>query len=268
MDTSGAPTSPPAPAASSNKKLALGSVVVLVLLVAVGLWTRRADFVSSMPTEKDMPLIMKEAAGTAAIPANDPPARKAIRDSFRYLLHEAKSYDEELEARLRTPAMVNLLKPLSFGHVPTMEQLITELRELKDLEAAHLEAVQRFPEVAQENLQKAGLSAAGKQAFERGMAKGMAETVELLAASIAAEAEWIDAVIALYQFAIDHEGAIRVNNDFVLEFEDEVTQTEFDRLAAKVDELGKLSEEANAAFDAGQQKAQRETGLTRRDLAR
>jgi hypothetical protein len=269
METSGASSPPPAPTgSSSNKKLTIGSIAALILMVAVGVWTRRGDFGASMPTEKDMPVIMKEAAGTAPIPANDPPARKAIRDSFRYLLEEDKSYNEDLEERFRTRAMANLLRPSSFGHVPSMEELIRELRELKDVEAAHLEAVQRFPEVARENLQKAGLGARDVEAFEKGMAKGMGESVELLADAITAEAKWIDAVIALYQFAIDNDAAISVSNNFTLEFEDEVTQTEFDRLASRVDELGKVSEEANAAFDASQQNAQRKSGITRRDLAR
>lgn len=266
MNASDDPASPAG--ASRQKHLALGLVALLAVLVAAGLWLRRDRLDPSFPSARDLPGIMREAQGSIRVPANDTPARQAVRDSFRYLVEEDRRYDAELEKRFRTPLMAKLLEPASFGHVPSMQQLITELRALKELHGGYRIAVQRFPDVTKHNLERAGLSPSGVQGLTHLVESDRAETHRLLAAALEAEAHWLDAVSALYQFAVDHEASIRLGSDQQLEFEDEVTQIEFDRLAGRVDELGQQAEHAVAAFDAAPPKVRRKAGITRRQPGR
>jgi hypothetical protein len=235
-----------------NRK-AVASVAALVLMVVLGVY-RRAHRSPSLPSDADMVTVMKEAAGTSPIPSVDPPIRKAIRDSFKYILDENKSYTDEADRRFATRYLRNLLHPYSFAAAPYRQGAITELQALKELDQQHLAAVQRFPEVAKANMLSAGISEADAEGFAGGIRKGMGDE---FARATDLELKWLDAVLQLYQFTEENSSHIGTPSTSELMFDDDSVRSQFNEMAAKVDALGDQSAKAAAAFDTTQRRRQR-----------
>lgn len=219
-----------------------------------------------LPSETEMAMIMKEAAGTAPIGVRDTPIRKAIRDSFKYLLDENRSYEEQVDRRFKTKFMANLLHPYSFAVDSYRQGAMTELRSLKDLDQQHLAAVERFPEVAKSNLIGAGVSEANANAFAAGSKTGGGMHDFSRATDL--ELQWIDSLIDLYQFAEDNRTHIGMQTTAELTFDDENVRSQFVTLAKKADDLADQSAKAAALFEGGQQRRTQRMSFTARDVGR
>lgn len=245
-----------------NRKKVFGAIG-LVLMVALGVYRRIPR--STFPTEPEMATIMNEAAGSAPIPDRDTPTRKAIRDSFKYLLDENKSYEDEVNQRFRTKYMADLLHPYSFAVDPYRQGAVTGLRSLKDLDQQHLAAVQRFPEVAQSNLIAAGVSEAEAKAFAAGTKKGEGGGIDDFSRATDLELKWIDALLELYQFAEDNRTHIGMHTTAELTFDDENVRSQFMALARKVDDLADESAKVAAVFDSVHRRHRQRMSFTTRD---
>lgn len=243
----------------SNRNVLI-TLGVLAALIVVGVVVRK-NRKPGLPDERDIPAIMQEAMGKIPVPASDTPGRRAVRDSFKYLLEEDKSYTAEVEERYRTRALVNLMKPHSFAHAPLAEEVLAEMKSLRELEERNMAAVARFREVTRENLTTAGIPAGEVAAFDRGMEKGMASTLEMMARSSEADIKWIEAVIELYRYAIESNGSITVTDDFNLGFSDEGVRARFEELSAKVDEMAEMGDKASAEFNQNRENARKKFGM-------
>jgi len=238
-----------------NRKAVLGAItLVLVILFAVYRHTHR----NALPSEAEMATILKEAGGTAPIPSDDTPIRKAIRDSFKYLVDENRSYEDEASQRFRTKYMANLLHPYSFGVDTYRQGAMAELRSLKELDRQHMTAVQRFPEVAKTNLMSSGVSEADANAFAEGARKGEGGSGGIEDFSKATE---------LYQFADDNRTRIGMPTTAELTFEDEKARSQFMALAKKADDLADQSAKVASAFDTGQRRRMQRMWFTARDAS-
>jgi hypothetical protein len=232
----------------------------LILMVVLGVYRRIPR--NTLPSETEMATIMNEAAGTAPIPDGDKPIRKAIRDSFKYLLDENKSYEDEVNRRFRTKYMANLLHPYSFAVDPYRQGAMTELRSLKELDQLHMAAVQRFPEVAQSNLIAAGVFEADANAFAAGARKGEGGGIDDFSRATDLELQWIDALLELYQFAENNRGYIGMHSTAELTFDDEDVRSQFMALASKADDLADQSANVAAVFDSSHQRHRQRMSFT------
>lgn len=246
----------------NNKTVAAG--VVLVLMVVFGVY-RRSHHVS-LPPESEMPQIMNEAAGTARIPDPDTPGRKALRDSFKYLLDENKSYQIEADRHFLSGHLNGLLYPISFVRAGEPQEIIAELQQLKALDQQHLTAIQRFPDVFKANLTAAGASVADANAFERGMRNEISGgALDEVSRAMDLDMKWIDAAIELYQYANENQSNISGRCAARLEFTSDDVRAHFVYLSDKVDELGDQRDEATAAFNSRQRRNRHRMGLSSQD---
>jgi len=249
-----------------NRKVVLGAIaLILVILFGVYRHTHR----NSLPSEPEMATILKEASGAAPIPSDETPIRRAIRDSFKYLIDENKSYEGEVSQRFRSKYMANLLHPYSFAVDPYRQGAMTELRSLKELDQQHLAAVQRFPEVAKTNLVSAGVSEADANAFAEGARKGEGGSggIEDFSRATELELQWIDALLELYQFTDDNRTRIGMHTTDELTFEDENARSQFMALAKKADDVAEQSAKVASTFDTGQRRRVQRMWFTARDAS-
>jgi hypothetical protein len=246
-----------------NRKKVFVAIGV-VLMVVLGVYRRIPR--NTLPPETEMVTIMKAAAaGTVPIRGGDSPIRKAIRDSFKYLLDENRSYEDEVNQRFRTKYMANLLHPYSFAVDTYRQGAMTELRSLKDLDQQHMAAVQRFPEVAQSNLIAAGIREADANAFAAGTRKGEGGGIDDFSRATDLELKWIDALLELYQFAEDNRAHIGMHTTAELTFDDENVRSQFIALANKVDDLADQSAKVAVVFDSAHQRHRQRMSFTARD---
>jgi len=244
-----------------NRKKAFG-VMGLVLMVVLGVY-RRAHRGNTLPSETEMVAIMTEAMGTESIPGNDTPIRKAIRDSFKYLLDEDKSYEDKASQRYRTKYMSNLLRPYSFVVDPYRQGAVTELRSLKDLDQQHIAELQRFPEVARSNLISAGVSEADANTFAEGIKKGGGgASMEQLSRDTDLEMKWIDSLLELYHFAEDNRTHMGMPTTDELTFDDENVRSQFMAFANKADALAAERTKVSAASENGLQRRRPQISFT------
>lgn len=244
----------------NNKSLT--GIIVVALMIGSGMYWRSHHI--SLPSETEMPQILREAAGTAPIPQNDTPGRKALRDSFKQFLDENKSYQAEVDKHFTTGHLNGLLGANSLLSGDS-QQIVSELQELKDLDQKHLTALQNFPEIFKTNLSAAGASKAEVEAFERGMRKGMSGGLEGVEKSLELEMKWLDASVELYQYAGENQSHMHARGA-QLEFDDESVRQHFVELSQKVDDLGTQKDQAQAAFNNVQQQNRQKMGITAQDV--
>ena len=216
----------------------------------------------SLPSESDMAVIMKEAAGTQPVRGGDTPIRKAVRDSFKYLIDESRSYEDSVNEHFRNKYMANLLHPYSFAVDSYRQGAMTELRSLKELDQQHLAAVERFPEVAQANLKGAGVSEADAKAFAAGIRKGEGGGIDDFSRATDLELKWIDALLELYQFSEDNRTHLGMQTTAELTFDDEGVRSQFMALADKADNLADQSAKVAAVFGGGQPRRRERMSFT------
>src|SRR5262249_9026625 len=94
-------------------------------------------------SEKDVPILMREAAGLSPIREPDNAARKAIRDVYRELIESQRAYEAQVQA-LQTPAAANLLQAPSFASAETMQASLDHLQKMTTVEKQQGESLDRF----------------------------------------------------------------------------------------------------------------------------
>lgn len=247
----------------NNKTLA--TIGILVLMAAFGFYWRTHHV--KLPPESEMPQIVKEAAGTAPIPDPDTPGRKALRDSFKYLLEENKKYQIEADRYFIRGHLNGLLYANSFVRAGEPQEIIAELRQLKELDEQHFTALQNFPDVFKANLKAAGASAGDVDAFERAMQKEISGgAFDEVSQAMELDKKWIEAAIELYQYVSDNQSHISVRGAAQLEFDSDEVRSQFVYLSEKVEALGGQRDKATAAFNSYQQRNRRRRGLTSQDV--
>lgn len=247
-----------------NPKSVVG-IIILVLMISFGVYWRSHHVV--LPPETELPHILKEAAGTAPIPANDTSGRKALRDSFKYLVDENKAYQIATN-RLFTYGHLNgLLFPSTFTRPDGPQQIVKELQELKVVDEKHLKAIQRFPDVCREKLEDAGASKTEVEAFEQAMRKEMAGGLDQVTQAMELEMKWIDATVELYQYAADNSSHLSLRGATQLEFDNDDVRSQFMYLSQKVDELGEQRDTATANYQDLQRRNRQRLGVTEQDAS-
>ena len=246
----------------NTKTVAAG--IVLIMMAAFGVYWRSHHV--PLPPESEMPQIMKEAASTVPIPDPDTPGRKAIRDSFKYLLDENKSYQIEADRHFLSGHLNGLLYASSFVRAGEPQEIMAELQQLKALDQQHLTAIQRFPDVCKANLAAAGASGGDLDAFEVAMRKEMSGgALDEVSRAMDLDMKWIDAAIDLYQYANENQSQISGRGAARLEFTSDDVRAHFVSLSDKVDELGDQRDEATAAFNSRQKRNRHRMGLSSQD---
>lgn len=247
-----------------NPKTVVGGII-LVLMICFGVYWRSHHVV--LPPETELPQILKEAAGTAPIPADDNSGRKALRDSFKYLVDENKAYQIATNRLFNYGHLNGLLFPSTFTRPDVPQQMIKELQELRSVDQKHLEAIQKFPDVCKEKLEDAGASSAQVRAFEQAMRKEMAGGLDQVTQAMELDMKWIDATVELYQYAVDNVSHLSLRGATQLEFDNDEIRAQFMYLSDKVDELGEQRDTATANYQDLQQRNRRKLGITEADVS-
>ena len=209
-----------------------------------------------------MPQILKEAAGTAPMPASDTPGRKAIRVRSVSLLEENKSYQAESERYFVQGHLRNLMYANTFVDSNSRQAILAELQQLKQLDQRHLAAMQLFPEMFKQNLTAAGASAENVAAFERGMQEG------LRGGALDLDLKWIDAVSELYLYADQNQSHMTSSRYAQVQFDSDELRAQFVYLSDKVKETGQQRDNAMSEFENRQKQNRQRIGLTSQDVGR
>lgn len=252
---------PVTPSSNQGKVIAaIVAVVVVLLLVGVRLGVRMLGSGASLPDEREIAQLLKEAAGTSPIQRDDP-GRRAIRDGFRYLLQVNSEHEAQTNAQLATYEMQALMSPTSF--LPEAAARTSErLHLLKQLDEDYVAKVRRFPEVMKQNVEKAGVSRLEVAAFSAGMGQGgMEDTI----AAVESEIQWLDATIALYDYAAANGAHIAVNRQELV-IENDSVRERFNSLWERAEQLRATAVAQADAADADSAQKRKELGLTERDL--
>lgn len=246
--------------------LIVASIVILFFAMVSlgGVLAVRWVMKNRLPDTAEIPQIMKEAAGAAPIPGDDTPQRKAIRDAFRYLLEDRREYEEETKKRTSSPEFASLMQASSFVP-PVRDALMTQLRELRDIDEKHLHAVEQFPAVVDRNLRATGMSDSRVEAFDAGVQKGFSESLGQFRETTQTEMQWLDACLKLYQFAGEHESEVRVDGSQIV-IEDEAVRTQFNDLEQKAEALRQKTADLANTLEQKQHENQQKFGITEQDV--
>jgi len=225
----------------------LTACAILALMIAIGAYWRSHRL--TFPPESEMPQILREAEGTAPIPDADPRGRRALRESFRFLVDENKKYQADADRHFMYGRLNSLMYPSSFTSAGTPQQIISELQELKELDQRHLRALQNFPEIFRKNLSSAGASAGDVSVFESAMRKQLSGgALDEGSHAIELDMNWIDAAIELYQYASENQGHISGRGAYGLSFDSEDVRLRFQEISQKAEQLGRERDQAATAF--------------------
>jgi len=270
MSTPPAPSPAPAPGSSTRTVLIMVALCFALVVVAgvalVGIGGRLGLPLggSKLPGEHEMAQIMREASGAAPIPAKDTPGRRAIRQSFQYLLRTNAEYEKQLDAHLASPEFQALMTPPSF--LPAAApRTAGRLRLIRQLDAKYVADVNRFPEVAKQQVEQAGISGLELAGFKYGLQSsgGMGDLTQ----PVQREMQWLDAVVALYDYAAANSQQVRVEQG-ELTIADDGVRDEFNRRWEQAEKLRAAAQAAGEAADAETERRRKSIGLSDKDFGR
>jgi hypothetical protein len=214
-------------------------------------------------TEKDIPVIMREAVGSSPLPAHDSPDRAAIRDLFRSLLQRSHQYEADsarLEAR---PEAATVGEAPSFATLDAMEKALAYLRQSRQLDGAQVGVLDEFQADMARRVEGFDWPSDYKEGFLRGMRESTADQAPKKVAR--AKVKWTDSKIALYEFAIANHAAIHADMERI-SIPDPATLAGFNERVQAEEAARKELLAANAELVAFLQSAQQSIGISRKEL--
>ncbi len=232
---------------------------------------------SSRPevTEKDVPILMREAAGLSPIREPDNAARKAVRDVYRELIESQRAYEAQVKA-LQTPVSETLLQGPSFASAEAMRAAMDHLQKMTAVEKQQGDALDGFHQRMLAAIDGLSWSQRKKDDFKAGLRSSFERENPFRQRVLDTELAWFAAMMEVYQFGLENQDKIAVLNvrspdgkevpGGQITIADEAVRAEFNQKMDEAEEMRKKFVEANSAFQQNQKANEKKVGVSRDEL--
>jgi len=209
--------------------------------------------------------LMKEAASGKSGSPGDNAMDTLVRDIFKDMLDQKKSYDGEV-AKLNED-LAHIYSAGSFSSKASMQRSIKAVQEIVALDQGYYRQLQALPQHIKDRVDKSSLDDSDKEGFMKGINNSYANSKLLAVRQQAGDVEgkWGDATIALYNFALAHSDRIRVKDTKII-INDEHVRAEFNQDLKNSQDLRKSLQAFNSQIEQLQQDNLQQVGLTKKDL--
>lgn len=235
-------------------------------VIGLGYGAARPDL-----TEKDVPILMREAAGLAPIRQPDHEARKAIRGVYRELLDSSRAYEAEVKA-LEGPVGESLLQPASFSSPASMQTSLDYLEKMTAVEQRQADALGNFVTRMSAAIDGLNWSQRRKEQFKEGLRSSVERESAIQQRLLQAEIAWFASMTEVYQFALKNYSKITVEAasaevpEGQLAIYDDRVREEFNQMMDKAEELRKKFLAAQSAFAQNLKANEKKSGVSRKEL--
>ncbi len=269
---------------------ALGSVFLSALIsyliagrrkvrnaVRFGLWFSSLAFLflflefSNHPreTKNEVADLIREASGTKPVEKHaglyQSRFESFTRDVFREFLDGVKAHNQKVEAL--QPDLEILYSAASYSNPAAMQRTVEAVQSVTALDHEFLEQTEAWPTRVRQQVADASLSKRDKEEFLKGFDAAFASSTTLAVRREAdnTEAQWRDATVALYTFALKHPRAIRVQGENLF-IPDDNLRAQFNGLQGQAIAERKKLNDANEQLLKLQKELLQKAGLTKKDV--
>lgn len=198
---------------SSLKMAFLVSLWALVFTIPHFVGSKDSFTTRDAPVAQRTAVLMKEAPGELPLGPLNEEWEGPARDFFKDLVEENRRYQEETHD-LDSAKLADLYSPDSYAGPAKVAKMIEELRVLEEVETKHYQAIASILERYKNRFRALNASEEDKEAYLRGVEKGLAESSDY-EHLYAKEENWLQRSIELYQFALKNKKSFRVTNKAV-----------------------------------------------------
>jgi len=187
------------------------------------------------------------------------------RDVFREFFDGVKAHNQKVEAL--QPDLEILYRAASYSNPAATQRTVEAVQSVTALDHEFLEQTEARPTRVRQQVANAPLSNRDKKEFLKGFDEAFASSTILAERREAdkTEAEWCDATVALYTFALKHPRAIRVQGENLI-IPDDNLRAQFKGLQGQaIAERKKLNDD-NEKLLKLQNELLQKAGLTKKDV--
>ena len=269
---------------------ALGSVFLCALIsyliagrrkvrnaVRFGLWFSSLAFLSLFlefsnhprETKNEVADVIREASGTKPVEKHagfyESRLDSFTRDVLREFLDGIKAHNQKVEAL--QPDLAILYSAASYSNPAAMQRTVEAVQSVTALDHEFLEQTEAWPTRVRRQVANASLSKRDKEKFLKGFDEAFASSTILAVRREAdkTEAEWRDASVALYGFALKHSRGIRVKGEKLI-IPDDNLRAQFSGLQGQAIAERKKLNNANERMDELRKESLQKAGLTKKDV--
>lgn len=209
--------------------------------------------------------LFKEAAGTKAIEREGSPMDIVVRDFMRDVLPYKKAYEAKVETFGVEMAKVGSAE--SFANKAAMQSSIEAVRGIVAADQDYGQQLDNILERVQKKVDATSLTESEKRAFMKGLsgAYGNSKILADRRQVMAAETQWSDATVELYQLGLANSGKIRVKGSQIV-INDENLRARFNHQLQEFNRLKESVDKLNTQLEQDRRSAAREVGLTPQDI--
>ena len=213
--------------------------------------------------------LIREASGTKPVERHAGVYRRRLdsftRDVFREFFDGVKAHNQKVEAL--EPSLEVLYSAASYSNPAAMQRSVEAVQSVTALDHEFVEQIEAWPTHVRQKVANASLSKRDREEFLRGFDEGFVSSSILAVRREAdkTEAQWCDATVALYTFALKHPGAIRVKGENLL-IPDDNLRAQFNRLQGQAIAERKKLNDANEQLRKLQKESLQKAGLTEKDV--
>jgi hypothetical protein len=219
---------------------------------------------STIVTPEHIGQLAKEAVGQAPVSPDQSVWDGPIRSYFADLKAFNDQYMQEAAA-VDKSALAELYSAKSFSSRESIEQILSQLQAVRDVDARHASLDPIFDKL-KARLQTVKASDSAKKSFWDGFESSTRKSMEPRTASTEKEMKWLDETIGLYQFTLANLDSYSVQNGKLLFRKGSGLDKEFnDKLHKALDSRKEFADQQKA-FHADQRQKLGKIGITPEDL--
>jgi hypothetical protein len=245
------------------KKQEVSSARVIVVLTSWIFVTNLFTISRSKPelTEADLPLIAKEAAGLAPTTNPNDTARTVLRDYFKELIAQNKSYFSKVD----TINFDSLYTPRSYLEQEEAKRIITQVDATLEIEQSQVVALDNIADRYEMKLKSLGWSEDYKRKFLVGFEKGREKKRALQKPMLDAEKNWLNCIRGLYILVLVNQQYFHRSGENITISNAEVRK-EFNQQIDRANELSQQYTEAKRIYQQSESEGLNKLGVTAQEF--
>ena len=187
------------------------------------------------------------------------------RDVLREFLDGIRAHNQKVEAL--QPDLAIVYSAASYSNPAAMQRTVEAVQSVAALDHEFMEQTEAWPTRVRRQVANASLSKRDKEEFLKGFDEAFASSTILAARREAdkTEAEWRDATVALYAFALKHSRGIRVKGEELI-IRDDNLRAQFSGLQGQAIAERRKMDNANKRMDELRKELLQKAGLTKKDV--
>jgi hypothetical protein len=212
-------------------------------------------------TKADVPIIAKEAAGLVPITNPDDPGRTALRDYFKEIIAQNKSYLAKVDAI----SYEGLYTPQSYLDAGEARRIIGQLEAALAIEQSQQDALNSIAERCRTRIKALDWSEQYKKEFLVGFDEAHQKKLALQSALVDSEKEWLNSVRDVYIFVLDNQQYFSRSGDNVAIGNSRIRE-EFNEKIRHANELSQKYQESKKVYDQYEVEGLSKLGVSARDF--